>query len=136
MTTGRNRVVARYQDGRVLKGTTNDFVADREAFHVIAADAPAGTKPTRVSLSELKAVFFVRDLAGRPDRRKSNEFDAQKPAIGRKVHVTFKDGEVMAGSTQAYQPGRSGFFMIPADAGSNTERCYVIAAAAAQITLL
>jgi hypothetical protein len=133
MTAGRNRVVARYQDGRTLKGTTNDFLPDREAFHVIAADAPAGTRPTRVPLSELKAVFFVRDLAGRPERKKSNAFNEQQPSMGRKVHVTFKDGEVLAGLTQTYRPDRPGFFMIPADGESNNERCYVVAAATARV---
>ncbi len=35
----------------------------------------------------------------------------------------------MVGTTQGYQPGRVGFFVAPADPHSNTERCFVIAAA-------
>jgi hypothetical protein len=85
---------------------------------------------------DLKAVFFVRDFIGRPEHRKSNEFDAAKPPPGRKITVTFKDGEVLVGTTQAYQPGKLGFFVIPADPDSNNERCYVITAAAVKVAFL
>ena len=34
-----NRVVARFADGRVLKGTTQDFSVTRDFFHVIPPDA-------------------------------------------------------------------------------------------------
>jgi hypothetical protein len=50
--------------------------------------------------------------------------------------VTFKDGEVLVGTTQGYQPGRKAFFLVPADRESNTERCFVIAAAAQNISFL
>jgi hypothetical protein len=42
----------------------------------------------------------------------------------------------MVGTTQGYQPGRPGFFLVPADTGSNTERCYVVAAAAQEISFI
>ena len=128
-----NRVVAHYRDGRLVKGSTSDFLPTRELFHV----APeTGGALVSVPLAELKAVFFVRDLVGNREHRARNEFDPQKPAIGRKIRVTFKDGEVMVGTTQGYQPGRSGFFVVPADPASNTERCYVVAASTTQVTLL
>jgi hypothetical protein len=43
---------------------------------------------------------------------------------------------VLVGTTQGYQPGRPGFFLIPADAKSNNERCYVVASAAREITFV
>jgi hypothetical protein len=50
--------------------------------------------------------------------------------------VKFKDGEVMVGTTVGYQKGRPGFFLVPADADANTERCYVVSAATREISFL
>jgi hypothetical protein len=131
-----NKVVARYQDGRMLKGSTGDFVPAKEVFHVTLADAPKGTKPTPVSVKDLKAVFFVKDFAGRPDYTPTNEFQGDKPPAGRKIKVVFVDGETIVGTTQGYQPGRPGFFIVPADQAGNIERCYVVSAATTEVTLL
>jgi hypothetical protein len=128
--------VARYADGRVLKGSTSDFVQTKDVFHVAVADAPPGSKPQPIQVKDLKAVFFVKDLVGRPEYQPRQEFGAGQPVAGRKISVVFKDGEVLLGTTQGYQPGRAGFFMVPADSGSNIERCYVVAAATRNITLL
>jgi hypothetical protein len=131
-----NRIVARYQDGRLLKGTTNDFLPAKDRFHVLPADSPAGAAPVEVLVNELKALFFVRDYSGHPDHQEANAFEPGKPALGRKLRVTFKDGETLVGTTQGYQPGRPGFFLVPADAGSNNERCYVVVAATKEVTPL
>jgi len=42
----------------------------------------------------------------------------------------------MVGATQGYQPGRPGFFLIPADAQSNNERCFVVTAATQEVSFL
>jgi len=131
-----NKVVAHFQDGHMVKGTTNDFLPNRETFHVLAADLPAGSKPAEVKMSELKAVFFVRDLAGNPQHPKRNEFEPGRPVPGRKIRVTFKDGEVLVGTTQGYQSGRPGFFVVPADPESNNERCFVVAASTSDVSLI
>jgi len=119
----------------MIKGTTSDFVPAKDFFHVAPADAVAG-KPTLVPVKELKAVFFVKDFAGRPDYNPKNEFDSERPPAGRKIKVVFSDGEVIVGTTQGYQPGRPGFFMVPADSEANIERCYVVAASTSEVTLL
>jgi len=132
-----NKVVARFRDGRMVKGSTSDFVPSKEQFHVAPMDAPRGTKPTLVQVKDLKAIFFVKDFVGRPDYTPTNEFGDDRTAAGsRKIKVVFADGEVIVGTTQGYQPGRPGFFMIPADQAVNIERCYVVAAATTEITLL
>ncbi len=127
---GGNRVVARYRDGRIVKGSTGDFLPARDVFHL---EPPEGGAPVLVRVSELKAIFFVRDFEGDPSHRVRNDFDASKPAVGRKMRVVFQDGEVMVGTTQGYQPGRPGFFIVPADSAANTERCYVVAAATREV---
>jgi hypothetical protein len=124
-----DKIVARFADGRVVKGTTADFVPAKPTFHVMLATDPVGAKPTELLVKDLKALFFVKDYAGNRNHVRKNEFDPSKPPVGRKIQVEFKDGEVMIGTTTGYQPTRPGFFVVPADAEANTERCYVITAA-------
>jgi hypothetical protein len=127
-----NRIVARFADGRMLKGTTQDFAPAKDSFHVIGSEG--GARPVKVVVSELKAVFFVKSLVGNAAYHEIKEFDG--PTLGRKVQVTFKDGEVLVGSTQAYQADRPGFFMVPADPQSNNDRIYIVAGAVQKVTFL
>jgi hypothetical protein len=129
-----NKVVARFQDGRVLKGHTTDFVAAADTFHIARADVPMAP-PHTVAVSELKAVFFVKDFAGNPLHDERKHFAGRVPS-GRKLRIEFKDGEVMVGTTQTFEPGTHGFFLVPADSASNIERCFVVAAATEQVIFL
>ena len=131
-----NKVVVRLADGRMIKGQTSDFVPAKDSFHVSEAAAAAGDKPLEIRMKELKAIFFVKDLTGDPQHAERNEFDPAHPSVGRRIRVEFADGEVLVGTTQAYQPNRPGFFLEPADDGSNIERCYVVAAATRQVTFI
>jgi hypothetical protein len=131
-----NRVVARYADGRIVKGMTSDFTPAKESFHVTEAAAPAGAKPVTIQTNQLKALFFVKDYAGDPRHSERNEFDPARPPVGRRIRVAFKDGEVLVGTTHGYQRGRPGFFMVPADVDSNIERCYVVSAATQGIAFI
>ena len=129
-----NKVIARLADGRVIKGMTADFFPTKDRFHVTVAMAPAGAKPVEIHTKDLKALFFVKDFAGDPQHVQRNEFDPSQPPAGRRIRVVFKDGEVLVGTTTGYQPGRPGFFVVPADASSNNERCYVVAAATREVS--
>jgi hypothetical protein len=131
-----NKVVVRFADGRVVKGMTADFVPTKDLFHVRESGESAGAKPVEVNKSDLKALFFVKDFDGDPDHSESNEFDPGQPPAGRRIQVVFKDGEVLVGTTTGYQPGRPGFFLVPADAGSNIERCYIVTAATKEVAFL
>lgn len=127
-----NRVVARMLDGRTIKGSTGDFVPGRDVFHVHTLSGE--TVPVRHG--ELKAVFFVRDHSGDPEHRESNQFESGGPVHGRKIKVTFNDGEILVGTTQGYTPNRPGFFIVPADPKSNIERCYVVSGSTREVQLL
>lgn len=129
----QNKIVVRYQDGQLKKGFTNDFFPNKDLFHLVPMDAPPGSKPEDVRIPELKAVFFVKEFVGNPTYKDRAEFDPTKPVLGRKIQVTFKDGEVLLGTTQGYQPGRPGFFIVPADPQSNIERCFVVTAATKEV---
>jgi hypothetical protein len=128
-----NQVVARFIDGKLLKGVTGDFSPAKDTFHVAPAD---GARPVEVRTASLKALFFVKDLAGNPSHLERGAFDPRVPTPGRRIMVTFQDGEHLVGATQGYQAGRPGFFMVPADHDSNIERCYVIAASTAKVAFL
>jgi hypothetical protein len=133
----QNRIVAHYQGGRILKGFTGDFLPTRATLHITPGDDPQQSRPVEVRVADLKAIFFVKDLAGRsqPYTRRQ-EFDPEKPAVGRKIRVVFKDGEILVGTTQGYDSSRPGFFVIPADTESNDERIFVVASATQQVSLI
>jgi hypothetical protein len=131
-----NRLVVHTNRGQLIKGSTTDFLPAKDRFHVSLADGPPGSRPMEVQLAEVKAVFFVKDLKGQPGRTKKNTFDPGGPVQGKKVRVVFRDGETMVGTTQTYQPGKPGFFVVPVDPGSNNERCFVMCAATKEITVL
>ncbi len=132
----QNKIVVRFEDGRLLKGTTSDFFPNKNTFHVAPADAAAWSTPVEVSVAELKAVFFVKDFTGDHHHEDQKEFDPAQRPMGRKIRVRFKDGEEIVGTTQGYRPERPGFFVVPADAESNNERCYVISAATDKVEFI
>jgi hypothetical protein len=131
-----NKVVARFAGGNMIKGTTNDFFSGKDVFHVNVLNAPADEKPFEIHTKDLKALFFVKDFRGNPHYINRNEFDPKNPIIGLKIRVEFNDGEVLVGTSTEYHPGRSGFFILPADTGTNNELCYVVAAATKDIRIL
>ena len=131
-----HRIVARFQDGRVLKGFTTDFLPAKDHFHISLEGQPAGTKPTDIHVADLKALFFVKTFEGDPTHRKSNEPVAGGPAAGRRIRVVFKDGEVVVGTTQGYDKSRPGFFLVPVDVGGNNERCFVVVTATREIAFV
>jgi len=130
-----NKVVARYIDGRLVKGMTADFFPNKDRFHVYLATAP-GDEPVEIVTTDLKALFFVKDFDGDPDHVERNEFDPARPPAGRALRVVFRDGEVLVGVTTGYQPGRPGFFITPADEESNVERAYIVASSTTEVSFI
>lgn len=115
-----NKVVARYRDGKILKGKTSNFSPMRNYFHLETLSGDI----VQVNVSQLKAVFFVKDFIGNKDYDET--YDDQIPGGGKKVKERFYDGEIIIGYTLAYAPDRIGFFLIPADKGSNNSRIFVV----------
>ena len=131
-----NKVVARFTDGRVVKGFTNDFAPEKMLFHVNVDGRTPAHRAEEFDARELKALYFVKDLTGNPKHNERKEFDQSQRPFGRKIRVLFKDGEEMVGTTPGYQPGRPGFFLMPADPTSNIDRCYVVSSATKNITFI
>jgi len=128
------RVVVRFLDKRMIKGTTRDFSPNKTEFHV----HPGGDEkaaPIKLTLTPLKAVFFVKTFDGNKEHVEDDSFFNAK-GQGRRIKVTFKDGEVMVGFTVGYAPDRPGFFLIPADPASNNMRVFAVTSAVAKVQWL
>ena len=92
-----------------------------------------------VQLSHLKAVFFVHDFDGGPALDSSeavlNAGDALFNA-GRRILVTFADGELLDGRTLNYSAEAPGFFVSPIDPTTNNQRIFVVNAAVTHVRFL
>ena len=128
------KIIARYLDGKMIKGFTQDFSPNKPAFHIFPLDAP--NESVEILLKELKAIFFVRDFAGRPEYDERKHFTPEDRPSGRIVEVTFIDGEVMVGATVAYDPKRPGFFIFPADPQGNNARVFALSKAVRTVRYL
>ena len=129
---GWQKVIARFIDGRIVAGYTNDFHPTKQQLHL--SSNPRHGESTSIPLVRLKALFFVREFSGNPTLVESKDFI--DPPQGRKVEVTFHDDEVMVGSTLGYRGEGNGFFLHPADGRSNNLRVFVTAAGVRRMRFL
>jgi hypothetical protein len=74
----------------------------------------------------------VRSYEGDPKHTDDNDLSHAK-GQGRKVMVTFSDGETICGFTSAYSKDKPGFFVTPADPKSNNARVFVLTAAVRKV---
>jgi uncharacterized protein DUF6982 len=122
-----NEVVARYLDGRVVKGVCLDVDPARPMCHIKTGEQGM----VRVKLTELKALFFVKDLVGNATHEEGSTVgpdDARAHSFAG-IEVEFKDGERVTGLTARYPPVRPFFYILPADTASNNIRILVNRAA-------
>jgi len=129
------KVVARYVNGKRVKGFSQDFFPNKDRFHVYPAAKPSG-EAVEVLVKELKAIFFVQDFVGNAFYNERKKYMEGENPSGRKVEVTFMDGEVLVGSTLGYDPNRVGFFVFPADPKCNNIRVFALTAAIKKVRFL
>ena len=130
------KVVVRYTDGRVLKGYTKDFFPNKPFFRLRPAGTEYKGEGLEVLIKDLKAVFFVSDFEGNPPYTERKQFGEGERPPGRKVEVTFVDGEVLVGSNLGYDRHRPGFFLFPVDPQSNNLRVFVVVSAVSNVRFL
>jgi len=128
------KIVLRYTDGRILKGSTYDFSPVRQRFHF--GPINSSDDPIEVTMRELKAVFFVKDFEGNPSYKERKDFTEGDQTYGQKVEVTFADGERLVGTTTSYDLERLGFFLFPVDQKSNNIRVFVVSTAVSNVRIL
>lgn len=125
--TTRNRVAARFLDGRVIKGFAQNFNINRDAFEIQPFDDSAAGAPITIQLSALKAIFFVKDLTSTSRTGRAVGLDELETFPSqRRLVVRFRDGEVIAGATCGYSPDRLGFFLFPLNPTTNNARVFVL----------
>jgi hypothetical protein len=125
---GWNRLVVRYLDGRLLKGYSRAFQPTRGTIDLWSE--PGGPTESRItiSLAHLKAVFFVHDFEG--ESSYVVQPSTQEVAtVGRRITITFVDGEVLQGTTLSYGQGGPGFFVSPVDSKTNNMKMFVLSGA-------
>jgi hypothetical protein len=125
-----NKVVVKFKDKKMLKGTTSDFFPNKNQFHLNVMNGES----LEVQVADLKAIFFVKDYAGNKDREKA--YVDEIKGTGRKMQVDFSDGESVIGYTLGYSPDRQGFYLTPADAGGNNIRIFIVKSATDKIAFL
>ena len=126
----RNKAVVHSCDGRILKGHINDFRPNKAEFHLETLEGEVSL----LNLADLKAVFFTKDHDG--DAGRQDSYDDVVAGGGRRMKVTFSDGEEIVGYVSSYAPGRTGFFLVPADLESNNERVFVVASSCKGVEFL
>lgn len=128
-----SKLVVACLDGRRLKGYVFNFSPLRERFRLFPEANSVPESGTDVELADLKALFFVKDFAGNPQYKERYESNGGR---GRRLEVTFKDGEKIIGTTEGWSPQKPGFFLFPADAKTNNLRIFVVNRNVAQVRLL
>src|SRR4030042_5781378 len=121
----RIKVVVRYTNGKILKGSSIDFFPNKDRFHVTPIDKPLD-KPIEVIINQLKAVFVVRDFKGVPQYVERGGHREGENPYGSLLEVTFVDGEVLTGSCMSFDLKRQVFFISPTAPKSNNVREFVV----------
>ncbi|OLC89936.1 MAG: hypothetical protein DMG35_03910 [Acidobacteria bacterium] len=120
-----------FLDGRRLKGYIYNFSSQKDRFRLFFEKDTLQREGTDVQIKDLKAIFFAKDFVGNSEYQESQMVPLGNQ--GRKAEVTFRDGEKIVGTTDAYNPQKIGFFMVPADPRSNNQRVFVVTKNARQI---
>lgn len=123
------KVVVRFINGITLKGQTNDFSPNKKTFHLVTLNGEV----EKINTHHLKAVFFVKKYKG--DKYRMDHYNDLISSGGKIIKVTFYDGERITGFSDDYSSETRGFYLIPTDNKSNSERIYIFSAATAKIEL-
>ena len=123
-----SKIIARYLDGRVVRGYTQDFDPDESCFHLYE-NPTSDEKPMELQMEDLQVLFLVRTLERDPHCRARREFIEEDQSHKDRVEVTFKDGEVVRGFRADHSLRRSGFFLLPPDPEGDDIMIFVISKA-------
>lgn len=139
------KAILRFIDGTILKGHIRDFSEKSEELIL----QELGSDVVRVLQNDiLKAIFFVRSFEGNRHYKENKSYGRRKPH-GHRTFIRFIDGEDMVGFLEGDVPwdkgfflNRStinnlkGFFLLPADEGSNNIRIFIFAHAVEDVTVV
>lgn len=120
----KERVVLRYLNGDMEKCYIKPYIScSVKVIQVIKEDGKVETIP----IKDLKAIFFVKEFEGKGHKAGSwVEEDPEGLKVGKKVIVTFKDGENIKGKVLGDLEKGEGFFLYPLEKGSNNIKIFVV----------
>jgi len=134
-TSTYKKVVVRKLDRSLVKGFVESATyLSLNRMEMIDREGRAMTVP----LPEIKAVFFVRDFDGNPQRSERKLFQSRPRMAGLWVQMTFKDNEVLEGllPNNLVEISQEGFLVTPADLYSNNLKIFVPRTALSKINVL
>ena len=118
-----HEVVLRYRDGHLHRCTlTREFTP---LDFAVEAEGDDG-ETIQVNISDLKAIFFLKDPRRREAQMQLGATVGDSPA-GAPARVEFFDGEIVHGRVEEYRMENSGFFLYPTSPESNNEMIFVVA---------
>lgn len=138
------KVVARFRDGRIIKGHVKRFSIESDA--IVLKNEKTGEERS-IAIEELKAIFFVKSFQGVSEHIERKTFGIRR-LKGRRVFVKFLDKESLVGCTEGAVPwdkgfslaklgeNAKGFFLIPVDGDCNNERVFVVGSAIQDIQIM
>lgn len=88
----------------------------------------------KVTLEDLKAAFLVKSLLGNKDY--TYTYKDSLPWGGKRIRVTFLDGEVMTGYVPFFLNRPKWFLMTPADLKGNNKDVLIVTSAVSDILYL
>jgi hypothetical protein len=125
-----NKLILRLKDGSMLRCSSRiPFSAAFESVTVIDERGEVH----KIPISEIKAIFFVKDFNGNPNYKAGKEFGEGSPKAGKTISVKFHDGETIKGKVINLAEGQNGFFLYPADPLDNNEKVFVVRSNAVEI---
>lgn len=101
-----------------MKGLLQMFSPGEETLLFTPDDAShkrgkkRSSRPHKVALSSLKAIYYVKSFEGDASHREKRVFGLME-GRGKRVMVKFKDGEVVTGFADDNLPWQKGFFLEP-----------------------
>lgn len=124
-------VVLRYLNGEMEKCLIKPYIScSIKVIQVIREDGSVRTIP----IEKLKAIFFVKDLNGKGHKEGAwEEEDPNALKVGKKVVITFKDGEKIKGKVIGEWKKGEGFFIYPIEKNTNNLKIFVVRSSVTEI---
>jgi hypothetical protein len=123
-TSTRKKVVVRQLDGGLVKGFVDSgSYLDSNGAEVLDREGHLVT----IGLDVIKAIYFVRDFEGDPNRQERKVFNTRPRVSGVWVRLAFKDGEILEGllANNLLDVEPQGFTITPPDYYANNLRIFV-----------
>lgn len=116
------KLIAKFMDGRIRKGYSDDFLLLNETFHI--SNASDAKDKEEIRMKDLKAVFFVDDFAG--NSRYVEKKRTSRPTYHNKISIRFHDGEEIIGYANDDYLGSDVIRLVPVDPLSNNTLIFVV----------